>query len=200
MKICPTATSREAEELSEGLFPAGIVGETGANAIDSLFTEKKAAAVITGPWSFQPYKDAGVNYGVAPLPTLPNGEHMRSFLGVKGYSISTYCKQKELAQQFIEFINQPEYAKVRFEKTGEIPPLKALIDDPLIKDDEKSRAVAIQAGFATPMPSVPEMQEVWTPANSALQLGVTGKQDVKAALEGAVKNINMQIEVNHAQQ
>ncbi|MGL6360457.1 extracellular solute-binding protein [Aeromonas hydrophila] len=185
---------------SEGLFPAGIVGETGANAIDSLFTEKKAAAVITGPWSFQPYKDAGVNYGVAPLPTLPNGEHMRSFLGVKGYSISTYSKQKELAQQFIEFINQPEYAKVRFEKTGEIPPLKALIDDPLIKDDEKSRAVAIQAGFATPMPSVPEMQEVWTPANSALQLGVTGKQDVKAALEGAVKNINMQIEVNHAQQ
>ena len=105
-----------------------------------------------------------------------------------------------MAQQFIEFINQPEYAKVRFEKTGEIPPLKALIDDPLIKDDEKSRAVAIQAGFATPMPSVPEMQEVWTPANSALQLGVTGKQDVKAALEGAVKNINMQIEVNHAQQ
>ncbi|MFM5588356.1 extracellular solute-binding protein [Aeromonas caviae] len=185
---------------SEGLFPAGIVGETGANAIDSLFTEKKAAAVITGPWSFQPYKDAGVNYGVAPLPTLPNGEHMRSFLGVKGYSISTYSKQKELAQQFIEFINQPEYAKVRFQKTGEIPPLKALIDDPLIKDDEKSRAVAIQAGFATPMPSVPEMQEVWTPANSALQLGVTGKQDVKAALEGAVKNINMQIEVNHAQQ
>ena len=44
------------------------------------------------------------------------------------------------------------------------------------------------------------MQEVWTPANSALQLGVTGKQDVKAALDGAVKNINMQIEVNHAQQ
>ncbi|CAJ1776844.1 Cyclodextrin-binding protein [Aeromonas salmonicida] len=70
---------------ADGLFPAGIVGETGANAIDSLFTEKKAAAVITGPWAFKPYQDAGVNYGVAPLPTLPNGEHMRSFLGVKGY-------------------------------------------------------------------------------------------------------------------
>ena len=183
---------------ADGLFPAGIVGETGANAIDSLFTEKKAAAVITGPWAFQPYKDAGVNYGVAPLPVLPNGEHMRSFLGVKGYSVSTYSKQKEMAQKFIEFINQPEYAKIRFEKTGEIPPVKALIDDPLINNDEKSRAVAIQAGYAIPMPSVPEMQEVWSPANSALQLGVTGKQDVKAALEAAVKNINMQIEANHA--
>ena len=183
---------------ADGLFPAGIVGETGANAIDSLFTEKKAAAVITGPWAFQPYKDAGVNYGVAPLPTLPNGEHMRSFLGVKGYSISTYSKQKEMAQKFVEFINQAEYAKVRFQLTGEIPPVKSLIDDPIIKDDDKSRAVAIQAGYAIPMPSVPEMGEVWSPANSALQLGVTGKQDVKAALEAAVKNINMQIEANHA--
>ncbi|WP_309266646.1 extracellular solute-binding protein [Aeromonas salmonicida] len=183
---------------ADGLFPAGIVGETGANAIDSLFTEKKAAAVITGPWAFKPYQDAGVNYGVAPLPTLPNGEHMRSFLGVKGYSISTYSTQKELAQQFIEFINQPEYAKIRFEKTGEIPPVKSLIDDPVIKGDEKARAVAIQAGYAVPMPSVPEMQEVWTPSNSALQLSVTGKQDVKAALNGAVKTINMQIEANHA--
>lgn len=183
---------------ADGLFPAGIVGETGANAIDSLFTEKKAAAVITGPWAFKPYQDAGVNYGVAPLPTLPNGEHMRSFLGVKGYSVSTYSTQKELAQQFIEFINQPEYAKIRFEKTGEIPPVKLLIDDPVIKGDEKARAVAIQAGYAVPMPSVPEIQEVWTPSNSALQLSVTGKQDVKAALNGAVKTINMQIEANHA--
>ncbi len=183
---------------ADGLFPAGIVGETGANAIDSLFTEKKAAAVITGPWAFKPYQDAGVNYGVAPLPTLPNGEHMRSFLGVKGYSVSTYSTQKELAQQLIEFINQPEYAKIRFEKTGEIPPVKSLIDDPVIKGDEKARAVAIQAGYAVPMPSVPEMQEVWTPSNSALQLSVTGKQDVKAALNGAVKTINMQIEANHA--
>lgn len=183
---------------ADGLFPAGIVGETGANAIDSLFTEKKAAAVITGPWAFKPYQDAGVNYGVAPLSTLPNGEHMRSFLGVKGYSVSTYSTQKELAQQFIEFINQPEYAKIRFEKTGEIPPVKSLIDDPVIKGDEKARAVAIQAGYAVPMPSVPEMQEVWTPSNSALQLSVTGKQDVKAALDGAVKTINMQIEANHA--
>ncbi|WP_238138528.1 extracellular solute-binding protein [Aeromonas salmonicida] len=132
---------------ADGLFPAGIVGETGANAIDSLFTEKKAAAVITGPWAFKPYQDAGVNYGVAPLPTLPNGEHMRSFLGVKGYSVSTYSTQKELAQQFIEFINQPEYAKIRFEKTGEIPPVKSLIDDPVIKGMRKQG----------PLPSRPVM-------------------------------------------
>ncbi len=45
--------------------------------------------MINGPWAFQPYEAAGINYGVAPLPTLPDGKPMSSFLGVKGYVVST---------------------------------------------------------------------------------------------------------------
>ncbi|VFS40993.1 Cyclodextrin-binding protein precursor [Serratia liquefaciens] len=46
--------------------------------------------MINGPWAFQPYEAAGINYGVAPLPTLPDGKPMSSFLGVKGYVVSTW--------------------------------------------------------------------------------------------------------------
>lgn len=183
---------------ADGLFPAGIVGDNGLNAIDSLFTEKKAAAVITGPWAFQPYEAAGINYGVKALPLLPNGKPMSSFLGVKGYAVSTYSKQKPLAEKFITFINQPKYAKVRYEVTKEIPALTALVNDPMIKNDEKANAVAEQSTRATAMPGVPEMQEVWGPANNGIQLGVTGKQPVDAALNDAVKNIQMQIEAAKA--
>jgi maltose-binding protein MalE len=95
--------------------------------------------VINGPWAFQPYEAAGINYGVAPLPMLPDGKPMSSFLGVKGYVVSTWSKDKALAQQFIEFINQPQYVKARYVATGEIPALKAMIDDPLIKNDESQR-------------------------------------------------------------
>lgn len=183
---------------ADGLFPAGIVGDNGLNAIDSLFTEKKAAAVITGPWAFQPYEAAGINYGVKALPLLPNGKPMSSFLGVKGYAVSTYSKQKPLAEKFITFINQPKYAKVRYEVTKEIPALTVLVNDPMIKNDEKANAVAEQSTRATAMPGVPEMQEVWGPANNGIQLGVTGKQPVDAALNDAVKNIQMQIEAAKA--
>ena len=184
--------------FKEGLFPSGIVGDSGLNAIDSLFTSQRAAVVQTGPWSFQPYKDAGINYGVAPLPLLPNGKHMGSFMGVKSYSISTYSKNKDLALKYIEFINNYDNAKRRFELTGEVPAVKALVDDPIIKNNEGARAVAMQAQYATPMPSIPEMNEVWGPANSALQLIATGKQDPKNALDNAVDSIQMQIEANHA--
>lgn len=50
--------------------------------------------MINGPWAFQPYEAAGINYGVAPLPTLPDGKPMSSFLGVKGYVVSTGVKTK----------------------------------------------------------------------------------------------------------
>lgn len=181
-----------------GIFPIGIVGNNGLNAIDSLFTSNKVAIVETGPWSLQPYKDAGINYGVAPLPKLPNGQPMGSFMGVKSYSISTFSKNKALAQQFIEFINNYDNSKRRFELTNEVPALKTLINDPVITSDPGASAVAIQSINATSMPSIPEMNEVWGPANSALQLIVTGKQSSKDALNAAVMSITMQIEANHA--
>lgn len=183
---------------ADGVFPTGIIGDNGLNAIDSLFTEKKAAAVINGPWAFQPYEAAGINYGVAPLPALPDGKPMSSFLGVKGYVVSTWSKDKALAQQFIEFINQPQYVKTRYIATREIPAQKAMIDDPLIKNDEKASAVAVQAARATAMPGIAEMGEVWGPSNAALELSLTGKQDPKAALDGAEKQIKMQIEAMQA--
>ena len=183
---------------ADGVFPTGIIGDNGLNAIDSLFTEKKAAAVINGPWAFQPYEAAGINYGVVPLPNLPDGKPMSSFLGVKGYVVSTWSKDKALAQQFIDFINQPQYVKTRYVATREIPAQKAMIDDPLIKNDEKASAVAVQAARATAMPGIAEMGEVWGPSNAALELSLTGKQDPKAALDGAEKQIKMQIEAMQA--
>lgn len=183
---------------SEGVFPSGILGDNGLNAIDSLFTEKKAAAVINGPWAFQPYEAAGINYGVVPLPNLPDGKPMSSFLGVKGYVVSTWSKDKQLAQQFIEFINQPQYVKKRYIATREIPAQKAMIDDPVIKNDQKASAVAVQAARATAMPGIPEMGEVWGPANAALELSLTGKQDPQAALDAATNQIHMQVEAMQA--
>lgn len=87
--------------------------------------------------------------------------------------------------------------KARYVATGEIPPLKAMIDDPVIKNDQKASAVAIQSARAVAMPGIPEMGEVWGPANAALELSLTGAAP-QAALDNAVKQITMQIEAMQA--
>src|SRR5699024_2280430 len=87
----------------EGLFPQGIVGEQGINVLDSLFSEGKAAADISGPWNQEPYASAGVNYGVTNLPTWPNGEDINPYVGVRSFNVSSYSKQQELAKELVIF-------------------------------------------------------------------------------------------------
>ncbi|MHC0036736.1 extracellular solute-binding protein [Pseudoneobacillus sp. C159] len=183
---------------TEKLFPAGIVGESGGSAMDGLFQEGKAASVMSGPWAFGPYKDAGVNIGMAAMPTLPNGEHVKTFMGVKGYHVSAYSENQEWATKFVEFMTSDENSKYRFEQTKEVPTNVALLNDPAIAEDEGARAVAEQSQYAVPMPNIPEMGEVWKPMADALQTVVTGKAQPKAAMDAAVEQIKQNIEANHS--
>lgn len=182
----------------EEIFPSGIIGESGGSAKDGLFQEGKVAAVMDGPWAFQILEDAGIDFGVAPLPKLPNGEYPATFMGVKGWHLSSFSEHKEWATKLIEWIANEENSKIRFEKTQEIPPVKSLMEDPLIADNEGAIAVAIQSERAIPMYNIPEMSEVWEPMAQALQLIATGELDPEAALDEAQEWISTNIEMNHS--
>ncbi|MCA1011275.1 extracellular solute-binding protein [Halobacillus halophilus] len=182
----------------EEIFPAGIVGESGGSAKDGLFQDGKVASMMDGPWAFQALNEAGIDYGVAPLPKLPNGEYPQTFVGVKGWHLSSASENKEWASELIKWIANEENAKIRFEETNEIPPIKSLIEDPIIADDERANAVAVQSERAIPMPNIPEMSEVWEPMAQALQLIATGKSSPEDALNEATDTISKQIELNHS--
>ncbi|WP_308787623.1 extracellular solute-binding protein [Planomicrobium stackebrandtii] len=181
----------------EGLFPAGIIGEQGINVLESLFTEGKAAAIISGPWNVDPFTDAGVNFGMAKLPELDNGENMSSFIGVKSYNVSAYSENAELAEELLVFLANEENSRTRFEETQEVPAVEALANDPVVAESEVAQAVAEQSIFAELTPNIPSMNEVWTPADSALQTIATGKAEPEDALNQAVETIEGQIEATH---
>ena len=182
----------------EGLFPAGIIGEQGINVLESLFTEGKAAAIISGPWNLEPFKKAGINYGVAKLPKLSNGKHMSSFVGVKSYNVSAYSKNADLAEQLVVFLANKENSKKRYEITKEVPAVKELADDPAVTKSEAAQAVAEQSQYSELTPNIPEMNEVWTPADAALQTIATGKAEPKKALDQAAETIQGQIKAKHS--
>ncbi|RSK46915.1 extracellular solute-binding protein [Bacillus canaveralius] len=183
---------------AEGLFPRGIIGEKSNDQMNGLFKEGKAAAVQNGPWAFKDYKDAGVDFGVASMPKLPNGESIKTYMGVKGWFVTNFSKNEDWAQKFVEFITNEDNATKRFELTGEIPPLKSLMEDPeFVKANEGAAAVMEQSQNAVPMPSVPEMAEVWDPMKNGVQTVITGKAEAKKALDQAVEQIKQNIEANH---
>src|SRR5690625_5066504 len=90
------------------IFPSGIIGESGGSAKDGLFQDGDVASVMDGPWAFQTLIDIDMDYGVTPLPKLPNGEYPETFMGVKGWHLSSFSEHKEWATKLIEWIRSEE--------------------------------------------------------------------------------------------
>ncbi|MBQ8023742.1 MAG: extracellular solute-binding protein [Succinivibrio sp.] len=172
----------------DNTVPKSILGDDGYAEIDKLFVTGQVAAVINGPWALDDYAKSGLNYGVAPLPKLPNGEYAHPFLGFRGYAVTAFSHNVELAEKFLRFINQDEFALKRYENIHEIPPLKTIMHNPLILNDDFASAIAMQALHAEPTPSIPEMAKIWEPMNNALYEALTTKGSIKDALvKGANK-------------
>lgn len=183
-------------QVCKDILPKSVLGNDGFGEIENLFNTGKAAAVITGPWELETFAKSGINYGVAPLPRMPNGKFMTPFLGFRGYAITAKSSNKALAEKFLKFINQTKYALERYQSILELPPIHEILTNPLINNDDFANAIAVQALNAEPIPSIPEMALVWDPMNAAISDIVTGKTSAENALNNAKRQIQSAIDGN----
>ena len=168
-------------------WPKGMQDSTAAgNLIQTQFQEGKTAAIIDGPWKAQAFKDAKVNYGVATIPTLPNGKDYAAFGGGKAWIIPSSTKNLEGAQKFVDFLVSTEQQKAFYDKTNEIPANTEARSYAEGKNDELTTAVIKQFKNAQPMPNISQMSAVWEPATNMLFDSVSGKKDAKTAANDAV--------------
>ncbi|WP_079526063.1 sugar ABC transporter substrate-binding protein [Halobacillus hunanensis] len=169
---------------------------TTTDVVDGLFTAGKVGAVINGPWSIAGYKEAlGDSLGFAPFPKI-NGETGKTLVGVKSWMVSYYSENKNWAQDLALFMTNEENLQYYFETAGELPTnTNALesIEDPIYN------VFAEQVKYGVPMPSTPQMSQVWEPMNNALQFIAEG-EDVQAVLDEAVNQINTKIQSSGASQ
>lgn len=161
--------------------------DSSTQIIEGLFDEGKVGAIIDGPWAVQGRKDAGLNFGVAPLPTLFNGKQQSSFSGIRVLWVSAYTKYPNASKLFLEFATSDEMLLKRFEITSQIPPVKALADVDEIKNNEFVAPFLKQAEAAVPMPSISQTQYMWDPYGAALGSmwndGVEPEQALKTAAD-----------------
>ncbi|GEN87587.1 sugar ABC transporter substrate-binding protein [Oceanobacillus sojae] len=181
----------EGGEFYQEFFGSGkIPAATTADVIDGLFTEGKIGAVINGPWSIPVYESAlGDDLAFAPFPQI-NGEPSSTFVGVKSWMVSYYSENKDWAQDLAMFITNEENQQTYYDIAGELPPNEEAlnnIEDPMYAD------FAEQIQFGVPMPSAPEMAQVWEPMQNALQF-LTEGEDAREVLEEAVDQINTNIQ------
>ncbi len=83
----------------KNVWPKGMQDvKSAGNFVTDQFVKGKAGAVIDGPWQAATYKKSKINYGVAKIPTLPNGNEYKPFAGGKAWVASAYTKNPGIAK------------------------------------------------------------------------------------------------------
>jgi arabinogalactan oligomer / maltooligosaccharide transport system substrate-binding protein len=171
--------------------------DTNSQVVDGLFGSGKLPYTINGLWAVTTYTNAGVDFGVVPLPKMPNGSNPVSFSGVQALFLSAYSNYPNAAKLFAEMATSEEMLLKRYEMTHEIPPIQTIIDNETIKSDPITSAFLQQAQNSTAMPSIPQMALVWDPYMRALQSIWDNDSDPKAALDECVSIIKSSIEAQN---
>ena len=188
-----------ATEWFQNVWPQGMLDVTAnSNLITDYFTSGQTAAVIDGPWNASNFKEAGLNLGVAKIPTLDNGEEYATFGGGKAWVVSNFSTEKELAQEFVDFLTTEDSQDKLYEMRNDVPAnsqSQAKIVDG--GGDEVSAAVIEQYQVSEPMPNIPQMAEVWDGGQNMLFDAGSGNMTPQEAADNAVNTINESIETKY---
>ena len=132
------------------------------------FMNNKAAFYISGPWDVKSFKDADLNFGVAPIPTL-NGNPVKSFMGVQTAFVSSNSKKQELAWDLTKYLAE-NTSDILLNTGNRIPVLKSVVEGEEFNKNEYMAQFAEQAKVGEPMPNIPEVQAMWGPAGENIRL------------------------------
>jgi arabinogalactan oligomer/maltooligosaccharide transport system substrate-binding protein len=171
-----------------------LPAEPSTALITSLFNGGKAAIVFSGPW-FLGEIAKGVDYALAPLPTIveAGGKPMRPWITVEGVYVAAPSKNKDAAYEFAKYLTDSAAGKVMALEGRQTPANKTIYSDPKVAADPVLAAFRKQVEVAIPMPNVPEMTMVWSPATTAMNTITKGAATPKAAMDAAQKEVEQRI-------
>ena len=122
--------------------------------ITSLFNEGKAAMVFSGPW-FLGEIAKGIDYGLAPLPTLDEagGKPMRPWMTVEGVYVAAPSKNKEAAFEFAKYLTDVPGGEGAGARGPPEPGQPGVYNDPQVAKDPCSRPSASRWTWRCPCPT-----------------------------------------------
>ncbi|MDR2193126.1 MAG: maltose ABC transporter substrate-binding protein [Treponema sp.] len=152
-------------------------GDLNTSVCDGAFAAGNAAIHISGPWNVKPFTEAGIDLGIAPVPSLP-GESTpaATFSGTRVMFVSAYSNHPEEANDFGAFLVTPEMQQLRAKITNTLPSIDTPTGNPY------AQGFVDQLNYAFPMPSIPPMAKFWDAMNAA-SANIWNGADVKQELD-----------------
>lgn len=170
-------------------FVALMPGETEYNTVNTLFLEGKADATIGGPWMVPSARDAGIDLGIAPMPTVDEtGRPLAPYSGVQGIHVLKFAAERKTdsVKALLSALTDPAIGISLALASGCAPANAKCYDDPAVVEDELVQSMRTTAEIAVPMPNIPEMDVMWTVVGNLLtDVNLSGK-DVGESMDGAL--------------
>jgi maltose/maltodextrin transport system substrate-binding protein len=166
--------------VKEGFMPKGARYAE----MEGAFNRGQVAMMISGPWAWDNVKKSGIDFGVAPVPSV-NGKPSKVFVGVLGCMISSASKYKDVAREFIEYhlLKLESLKTISADVSLGTPANKAYFRE--LSGDANIAATMANAQAGEPIPNIPEMQRFFPAMDAALEAITNGRQAPKEALDGA---------------
>jgi arabinogalactan oligomer/maltooligosaccharide transport system substrate-binding protein len=167
-------------------FKSVFPGKPEYGVADQLFKDGKSAMIINGPWSVADYGKAGVDYGIATLPTISStGKPASPFVGVKTMMVSANAKNVPLAVDILKWFSNKDNQVKEALANKEIPSNLAALADPQVKAIPQVAAFGAQVANGVPLPNTPYMTALWDPVSKGLEAAWTGKESADQAMNDA---------------
>lgn len=170
--------------IDDGVMPSGV----DYGVMDAAINKGEVAMVINGPWAWSNLKTSGINFGVAPIPSV-DGQPSRSFVGVLAANVNAASPNRDLAIEFIEnYLVTDEGLKT----INDDVPLGAVADESFaetLAGDANVAATLANAQAGVPMPSTPAMGKFWAAMGPALSSITDKSATVDQALDDAAARI-----------
>ncbi len=170
--------------IDDGVMPSGV----DYGVMDAAINKGEVAMVINGPWAWANLATSGINFGVAPIPSVA-GQPSKSFVGVLAANVNAASPNRDLAIEFIEnYLVTDEGLKT----INDDVPLGAVADESFaetLAGDANVAATLANAQAGVPMPSTPAMGKFWAAMGPALASITDKSATVDQALDDAAKRI-----------
>lgn len=174
-------------------FVSLMPGETEYSTVNTLFLEGKADATIGGPWMVPSARDAGIDLGIAPMPTVDTtGRPLAPYSGVQGIHVLKFAAEgkTEAVKTLLAALTDPAIGTSLALASGCAPANAKCYDDPSVANDELVQSMRTTAEIAVPMPNIPEMDVMWTVVSNLLtDVNLSGK-DVDGSFDAALSKAN----------
>jgi arabinogalactan oligomer/maltooligosaccharide transport system substrate-binding protein len=177
-------------EGGQGVLKRSISGD---NAL-GLFTSKKTAFLVEGPWQLPNLTEVDFEYDVSPVPGFEGGEPASPFITVDAAYVASKGENKTLGQEFVtNYWPRADVQQQYFEAAQGVPASQAVLSQ--IQADSPLIVKVAEAGAANGqiMPSIPEMAAVWDPLGKA-EAAVIAGEDPAATIRAAATAIQRAIE------